>query len=198
MIDELLDMAKFIAGFLPWILFLFLPTDGWDPLRHAVVICLAASIVFAWKALRNGFVLQWATLVFFLFSALSLYGFRWIWLAEHMGIVANGFLAGVIWFTVAIGRPFTLQYARADLPKERWHDEGLIRGCRSIAVFWGTLLLVPTAFSAFRLLDPEALPARFYFCLSLSCILFGIAYTTWYKRRKRKQREAASGPAALG
>jgi len=191
MIDELLDMAKFIAGFLPWILFLFLPTDGWDPLRNAVVICLAASVVFAWKALRNGFVLQWATLVFFFFSTLSLYGFRWIWLAEHMGIVANGFLAGVIWFTVLIGRPFTLQYARADLPKERWHDEALIRGCRSIAVFWGTLLLVPTAFSAFRLLAPEALPARFYFCLSLFCILFGIAYTTFFKRRKRKEREAA-------
>jgi hypothetical protein len=64
MMDDLLDVAKFVAGFLPWILFLILPTDGWDPLRQAVVICLAASIVFAWKALRNGFILQWTTLLF--------------------------------------------------------------------------------------------------------------------------------------
>jgi hypothetical protein len=122
MIGELLDIAKFIIGFLPWILFLFLPTDGWDPLRRAVVICLAVSVISAWKALRKGFILQWATLVFFLFCTISLYGFRWMWLAKHMGIIANSFLDGLIWFTVLIGKPFTLQYARADLPQEQWYD----------------------------------------------------------------------------
>jgi hypothetical protein len=86
---ELLEVAKFILGFLPWILFLFLPTDGWDPLRRAVVICLAASIVFTWKDLRRGFILPWGTLVFFLFSAISLYGFEWIWLAKNMGIISS-------------------------------------------------------------------------------------------------------------
>ncbi|MEW6365935.1 MAG: hypothetical protein AB1714_15000 [Acidobacteriota bacterium] len=198
MIGELVDIAKFMLGFLPWILFLLLPTDGWDPLRRAVVICLAASVIFALKALRMGFILQWATLAFFLFCATSLYGFRWIWLAKHMGIIANCFLAGVIWFTVLIGKPFALQYARADLPQERWHDEGLILGCRFITVFWGTLLLVPTAFNAFRLSFPVALPDRFYFYLSLSCIIIGISYTTMYRRKKRKQREATSHPAMHG
>jgi hypothetical protein len=140
--------------------------------------------------------LQWATVVFFLFCAIALYGFRWIWLAKHMGIIANGFLAGVIWFTVLIGKPFTLQYARADLPKEQWNDEGLIRGCRFIAIFWGALLVVPTAFNAFRLFYPVALPDRFYFYLSLFCIIIGISYTTLYKRQKRKQREAVNYPAA--
>jgi len=189
-IGELLDIAKFIIGFLPWIMFLFLPTDGWEPLRRAVVLCLAASVIFAWKMLRKGFILQWATVVFFVTCAISLYGFGWVWLAQHMGIVANSFLAGVIWLTVLTGKPFTLQYARADLPREQWHDEGLIRGCRFIAIFWGTLLLVPTAFSAFRLFCPTALPDRFYFYLSLSCIAVGIMYTSIYKRMKRKQREA--------
>jgi hypothetical protein len=192
MIGELLEIAKFILGFLPWILFLVLPTDGWDPLRRAVVICLAVSVISAWKAPRKGFILQWATLVFFLFCTISLYGFRWIWLAKHMGIIANGFLDGLIWFTVLIGKPFTLQYARADLPQEQWYDEGLIRGCRFIAIFWGTLLLVPTAFNAFRLFYPVALPVRFYFYLSLFCIIIGISYTTFYKHKKRKQREAMS------
>ncbi|MDP3981394.1 MAG: hypothetical protein Q8Q33_08290, partial [Chlamydiota bacterium] len=158
MIGELVEIVKFIIGFLPWILFLLLPTHGWDPLRKAVAICLAVSVIFAWNVLRKGFILQWATLLFFLFCTISFFGFRWIWLAKHMGIIANGFLVGVIWFTVLIGKPFTLQYARADLPKERWHDESLIRGCRFIAIFWGTMLLVPTAFSAFRLFYPSALP----------------------------------------
>lgn len=190
MIGELLDIAKFVLGFLPWILFLFLPTDGWDALRRAVVICLAASLFFAWKELRKGFILQWATLVFFFVCAISLYGLKWVWLAKHMGIIANGFLASVIWFSLLIGKPFTLQYARADLPQEQWYDEGLIRGCRFLAIFWGTLLFVPAAFNTFRLFYPLALTDRFYFYLSLSCIIIGISYTTFYKRKKRRQREA--------
>jgi hypothetical protein len=188
MLIELVDIAKLVLGFLPWILFLFLPTDGWDPLRRAVVVCLAASVVLSWKMLRKGFILQWATVVFFSFCAISLYGFRWVWVAQYMGIAANGFLAGIIWFTVLIGNPFTLQYARADLPREHWHDEGLIRSCRFLAIFWGTLLLIPTAFNAYRLYHPDALPDRFYFYLSVFCIVLGIGYTTFYKRRIRKQR----------
>ena len=182
---EAVEIAKFIFGFLPWILFLFLPTDGWEPLKRAVAICLAASLIFGWKALRKGFILQWATVLFFLACTVSFYGFRWVALAEQMDWVANGFLAGVIWLTVLIGKPFTLQYARADLPKERWNDAGLIRGCRFIAVFWGCLLLVPVAFTIFKRLKPDTLSPSFYFGVSVTCIALGITFTTIYKRLKR-------------
>lgn len=195
MINELIEILKFVLGFLPWILLLLLPTDGWDALRKAVVVCLIASVVSSWKELRKRFILQWCTLAFFFFCAVAFYGFEWVWLARHMGIVANGFLAGVIWFTVLIGQPFALQYARADLPQERWYDTELIRGCRFITIFWGTLMLVPTALSVFQCFYPVALPDRFYFYINLLCIIFGVLYTTSYKRRKRKQREAVSRPA---
>jgi len=187
---ELLELLKFLFGFLPWILFLILPTDGWEPLRRAVLISLALSILFSWKMLSKGFILQWATVFFFAFSAIALYFFEWIWLARHMGFIANAFLSGVIWFTVLIGKPFTLQYARVELPKELWNDENLIRGSRFIAIFWGALLLVPTAFSGFRLLNPTALPGDFYFYLSLACIISGSIYTSYYKRIKRHNRES--------
>jgi hypothetical protein len=190
--NELLDVAKFLLGFLPWILFLLLPTDGWDPLRRAVVVCMIISVIFGWKELRKGFILQWASTLFFLFCTISFYGFSWAWLAEHMGIISNGFLTAVIWFTVLIGQPFTLQYVRADLPREKWYDEDMIRGCRFIAIFWGTLLFVPTAFSIFRLFYPLALPAYFYSYLNPLCIIIGVSYTIFYKHKKRKQREAAS------
>ena len=192
MIDELLEIAKFVLGFLPWILFLILPTNSWDQLQRAVAICLAISVIFAWKELRKGFILQWASIFFFLFCTISFYVFKWLWLAEHMAIISNGFLTGVILFTVLIGKPFTLQYARAELPKEQWYDEDMIRGCQFIAIFWGALLFVPTAFNAFRLFCPHALPDRLYSYLNPVCIIIGVFYTTLYKHKKRKQREAAS------
>lgn len=108
-----------------------------------------------------------------------------------MAVIANAFLAGIVWFTIIVGKPFTLQYARAELPKERWNDQGLIRTCRSIAVFWGILLLVPTLLNAFRLYYPSLLPDYFYFDMSLLCIAVGTAYTTYFKHNKRKERMAA-------
>lgn len=191
MLGELIDIFKFLFGFLPWILFLFLPTNGWDSLRRAVLICLIASVVLGFKTLRKGFILQWATVIFFLFCAIAFYVFNWVWLAKHMGIMANSFLDGIIWFTVLIGKPFTLQYARAELPENLWHDEGLIHTCRFIAIFWGILLFIPTSFEAFRLSYPDALPDFFYFCQSLFCITIGASFTTIYKRIKRKQRQTA-------
>ena len=192
MIDELVELAKFLFGFLPWLVFLFLPTNSLESLRRAVVICLILSVAFSWKQLRNGFILQWATTAFFLFSAVAFYGFEWVWFALHMSIITNVFLDGIIWLTVLIGKQFTLQYARADLPPEQWYDKDLVHSCRVIAEFWGFLLLVPTAFGAFQLAYPAALPGTFYFAVSVLCIFAGAVFTNLYKSVKRKQRAKAS------
>ena len=192
MVDEILEIVKFIIGFLPWILLLILPTGTWGQLQRAVAICMVISIIFAWKELRKGFILQWASVLFFVFCTVSFYGFNWVWLAKHMAIISNAFLTGVILFTVLIGKPFTLQYARADLPKEQWNDGDMIRGCRFIAIFWGALLFIPTAFNVFRLFFFAVLPDYFYSCLNPLCIIIGVVYTTVYKHKKRKQREVAS------
>ncbi len=194
MLKELLEIATFLLGFLPWILFLLLPSNDWDALLRAVVICLVASIIVGWKDLRKGFVLTWATLIFFLFSAVLLYSFGSIWLAEHMGIIANGFLTGIIWFSVLIGKPFTLQIARQEVPQERWHEEGFISTCRFIALFWGILLLFPTTASFYRFFYPHALPEQSYLYFSLGCMTVGSLFTSFYKRMKRKQRETMNAP----
>ncbi len=190
MMDTLLDIGRFMIGFLPWILLLFLPTDGWESLRRAVLICLAASVVFSLKALRERFILQWTTTVFFLFCAISFYGFNWVWLANHMSVVANLVLDAIIWLSVLSGKPFTLQYAKAEAPPEVWNTEAFIRGCRSIAIFWGTLLLVPSALSLLNLFFPAALPKSLDFFITTTCMILGIVWTTLFKRAKRRQRPA--------
>ena len=46
-----------------------------------------------------------------------------------------------------------------------------------------------SAFNVFRLFYPAALPGSFYSYLNPLCIIIGVSYTTFYKHKKREQRE---------
>ena len=187
--EEIKEAVKFIFGFLPWIVFLFVSGHSFSSLERALVICLVVCVVAGFQDLRRGFLLQWGTLLFFLSSAILINHLKIIWFAVHMGILANAYLAFIMWTTIFIGQPFTLQYARVELPEELWHDKNVIRGCRFIAIVWGLLMLAATGASLFRYTHHGLLPDWVYFDISLGLILFGIAFTTLYKRIKKKQRK---------
>ena len=45
-------------------------------------------------------------------------------------------------------KTFTLQYARRDLPQDRWNDVHVVRACMVIAVVWACLMTVSAVMSA--------------------------------------------------
>ncbi|NQU95065.1 MAG: hypothetical protein HQ549_02365 [Candidatus Omnitrophica bacterium] len=185
---EFKEIIKFLSGFMPWILFLFLSGHTLASLEKSIIICLLASLIFGFRELRKGFILQWGTLLFFAGCAITLNLMNVIFVAKNMGIISNGFLASLIWVTILIGKPFTLQYARADLPKERWDDPKVMRSCRFIAIIWALLLTFSTSISYFKALNPTLYPDWIYFDISIGIILGGIIFTSLYKKYKRSQR----------
>ncbi len=147
---DLRELATLLLGFMPCLLFLFLSGHTLTSLERAIIVCLIASLTFGFIDLRRGFILQCGTLLFF-FSCLFLVNvLKVIWVAKQMDILANSFLACLIWLTVVVGKPFALQYARRDLPKEQWNDVNLIRGCRFITVVWGALMTFAVCVSVFK------------------------------------------------
>ena len=185
MMKEFKEIIKFLLGFMPWILFLFLSGHTLATLERSIIICLLASLIFGFRELRRGFILQWGTLLFFTGCAITLNLMNVIFVAKNMGIISNGFLASLIWATILIGKPFTLQYARADLPKERWDDPSIMRSCRFIAIVWALLLTFSTSTACFRALNPNLYPDWVYFDISIGIILGGIIFTSLYKRYKK-------------
>ena len=117
---DLRDLCVLLLGFMPWLLFLLISGHTLASLERAVVICLAASLTFGFVELRRGYILQWGTLIFFLACLVMVNLLNVVWGATHMDLLANSALALVMWLTLAVGRPFALQYARSELPKERW------------------------------------------------------------------------------
>src|SRR4030042_2400951 len=182
---EFKELIKFLLGFMPGILFLFLSGHTLASLERSIIVCILASLIFGFRELRKGFILHWGTLLFFTSCTITLNLMDVTFVAKNMGIISNGFLASLIWVTIFIGKPFTLQYARADLPKELWDDLRIVRSCRFIATIWALLLTFSTSISCFRALNPTLYPDRIYFDISIGIILGGVIFTSLYKRYKR-------------
>jgi hypothetical protein len=189
---EIKETLLLLLGFMPWILFLFISGHSLASLERSIIICLIAAIVFGFNDIRKGFILQWGTLLFFGFCFISLNLLKIVWIAIYMNILANGTLALIMWSSLLLGKPFVLQYARKNLPKERWNDPRIIRTCRFMTIVWGILMLLACAVSVLKITHQGLYPESMYFDASLSIITGGIAFTIIYKHYKRKQRERNS------
>jgi hypothetical protein len=188
---DLKELGVLVLGFIPWLLFLFFSGHTLTSLEHATIVSLFASLTFGFGELRRGYILQWGTLLFFCSCVVLVNLFRMIWVADHMDLLANTALAGTMWLTILVGKPFALQYARRDMPKERWNDPKLIQGCRFITLVWACLMSLAAGVSVLRRSSMINLPAWVYFDASLCIILTGLTFTTLFKRQKRLQHERA-------
>ena len=187
-LPDLKELGGLVLGFMPWILFLFLSGTTLASLEKATIISLLACLILGFSELKRGFILQWGTLLFFSMCVITVNLFHVIWVAMHMDLLSNSALAFVMWLTLLLGKPFVLQYARRDLPKERWNDPQLIQGCRLMTIVWASLMSLSVVVSIVRRSSLFDFPGWVYFGLSLIIIIAGLTYTTVFKRQKRLKR----------
>lgn len=195
---ELKDLCRLLLGFMPWLLFLFLSGHTLGSLEMSVLLCLGASLTFGFSELRSGFILQWGTLVFFAACAVFVNLLHSVWVATHMDLLANASLASIVWLTLLVGHPFALQYARKNLPRERWNDPGVLSTCRLITLVWAVLMSVSVGLSIYRRLPFPQAGDSVYFAISVCMIVSGVAFTTAFKRHKRLQHERAAAACGKG
>ncbi len=187
-LPDLKELGSLILGFLPWMLFLFLSGKTLASLERATIISLIACIAFGFTELRQGFILQWGTLLFFSFCVITINLFHIIWVAVYMDLLSNSALAFVMWLTLLLGKPFVLQYAKRGLSEDRWKDPAFIRGCSQLTIVWASLMTVSVILSLVKRSSLFSWPGWVYFTLSLLIIASGLTYTTIFKRRKRLKR----------
>jgi hypothetical protein len=188
-LPDLKELGLLMLGFLPWMLFLFLSGHTMVSLKIAIVVSLAATVTVGFPDLKRGFILQWGTLVFFTVCLVTVVFLNNIMMAMEMDLLSNLALAAIMWFTVVIGKPFALQYARLGIPRERWNDPKMIRGCMLITLVWAGLMTFAVLISITKRSCWVLWPGWVYFDLSLLNIVAGLTFTTVFKRRKRLQRE---------
>ena len=133
--------AAFVVGFAPWIVYWVLVGNA--PFLTAVLAGLGLAVAINLITLTRRqplMVLDAGTaLVFgvFVIMALTLpddFLERWL---QPLG---NASLLAIVFVSIIIDKPFTLQYARKSTPPEQWDEPGFVYVCQLLAWVWaGTL-----------------------------------------------------------
>lgn len=190
----LMDFLKLILAFAPWIAFLIIARDSLVRLKVGLVVALVLSIGMGLAKLHRGIIL-WAGLIFFLFATVAVVAFENMWTAQHMGVLANAVLAASAWTTVAIRRPFTLDYARDHTDPALWKHPAFVRANMVITSVWAAIFTANTAL-AWGKMAQLMFPAWAYEVTSYTLLVGAAAFSVWYPVYLRRRR-GADGAATL-
>ena len=105
---------------------------------------------------------------------------REIWKSFHMTGNAAMFLTAIL--SIALKKPFVLQYARDELPEEKWNSPRLFRTCLEITWAWAALFFFMTISSMMIIFWVH--PVRWMIWASHTLAFTGaMAFTRWYRKR---------------
>ena len=182
-----MSFLKLLFSFAPWIAFLLIARDTLPRVEIGLVAALALSVVMAVLKLHRG-IIMWVGLTFFSAATIAVLGFHNMWTVRHLAVMANGALALGSWITLLIGRPFTLEYARAHTDPAKWHDPLFIRVNVLLTTVWAAVFTVNTAV-AWAMMK-QLMPQWVGHTISYAALICAAAFTSWYPtivRRKAQQ-----------
>ena len=146
-----------LLAFAPF--FVFAVVDRlWGSTQGQVAGAATSAILVLrdWRRSRgNPKVLEVGTLI--LFGGLAVYGALSSGAASIMGVrlrVDAGLLA-IVLITIALRRPFTLQYARERVPSDRWSSPTFISTNYTITAAWAAAFAVVVSADALLLFRPD-------------------------------------------
>ncbi len=138
-----------LVGLSPWILYSVVEGPNRLELSAAVALGLAV-IILSLNWIRGGTpkLLEYADVVYFaglaVIVAFASPGTR-TWLELWGGEVANVAVFAIAFGSVVLRMPFTLQYAREDVPAEYWHEPEFLRVNYLITWVWVVAFAIEAA-----------------------------------------------------
>lgn len=185
-----MQFLKLLLGFAPWIAFLFIAHGSLFRLKLGLVVAAILTLVMAVTKLHRG-VIMWVGIAFFTYASIAVLVFENMWTVRHMGILANGALALGAWGTLAVGRPFTLEYAREHTDPSRWNDPLFIRTNVIITTVWAVVLSIGAGLAWLKT-QPTGQPEWVLEVTNYAFMLSAVTFTNWYPVAVKRKALAAS------
>jgi hypothetical protein len=196
-------MGNPLVGLSPWILYSLVEGDGRLEVSAAAALGLSLVIlVVNWIRGGSPKLLEYSDVVYFgalaIVVAFASAGTR-AWLELWGGEVANVALLVIALGSIVVRRPFTLQYAREDVPEEHWHAPEFLRVNYLISWVW-VLAFAIEAGSGFVgdavLHDSDNLWTGWI--IQTLPLIVAAQFTIWYPTKLRAVREGRAASAPTG
>jgi hypothetical protein len=115
------------------------------------------------------------------------------WTVATVRLAVDGGLLTIVLVSLAIGRPFTLQYARERVPEPIWARPVYFTTNRRITIVWAVAFAVHVAADAAAEYVP-AIPLWLDIVASIAAFVGAVWFTRWYPAAV--QRRFANAPAS--
>lgn len=181
---------RVLLAFAPFIAFaafdlLVGPQEGL--IAGAVVAALV--LIRDWLNHRSPKVLEIGSVL--LFGGLAIWAFAEgaTWSIVGVRLRVDAGLLLIVLVSLAIGRPFTLQHARDEAPREVWNSPTFVRTNYVITTVWALAFAVLVAADLVLLYLPEV-PHRVGIIATILALVGAFKFTAWYPKRGRSNHTA--------
>src|SRR6516165_1475854 len=116
---------------------------------------------------------------------------HWEWTVVAVRLAVDAGLLAIVVISLAIGRPFTLQYARQRVPEQYWHEPLFLTINRRIPWVWaGAFAALVVAHAA--VVFVPAVPWWLDIAATIFVLAAAVRFTARYPEHARKKAETAA------
>ncbi|MFG2293434.1 hypothetical protein [Streptomyces sp. NPDC048603] len=194
-----------VVGMAPWIIFSLLVGPGRFELAVGLALLSAVALVVTGRIVNRGSswkILEIADVVFFavlaVIGALASDG-TLRWLETYAGELSNIALTLIAFGSIAVGVPFTIQYAKEQVDPALWDTPAFLRTNRIITAAWGLAFLVAALAGAYGdlvLHNPDNLWTGWV--IQILAIVAAVRFTVWYPDVARARARGERPPHTAG
>lgn len=168
-----------IAGFIPWIVFDLLPKTNQHQAIFAMIFVLIFTLATNYKYIKKFYILPCATVLFFLVAVVTVIVFRINWIVIHTWIATNIMLSLIAWGSILLKKPFTIQYAKEQVPKTHWSHPIFIFINNFLTATWGVIFLLHLLLNILKA-NYALYPIWVNYILINSSTIFGVWMCLWF------------------
>ncbi|WP_205683731.1 hypothetical protein [Cupriavidus malaysiensis] len=184
-----------LTGFAPFIAF-FIAMRLASPLAGLGAAFLVSLLLCARMRRRGESLKTLEVGSLLLFGALAAYTLVLspAWTVATVRLVVDSGLLAIVVVSLAIGRPFTLQYARERVPREYWDSPRFLAVNRHITLAWAVALAVMVAADA-AAEYASAIPLWIDIAATILAFAGAVTFTIRYPQAVRRAAMAQPAPA---
>ena len=126
-----------------------------------------------------------------LFGGLALYALlgQATWSVVAVRLCVDAGLLVIVLVSMAVGQPFTLQYAREQVASEFWDRPEFVRINYVVTAAWAAAFTV-MVLAELALLYVPSLPPRIGVIVVVAALVGAVKFTSWYPEHRKSQAKA--------